>query len=232
MDRRGVFYLSRLQVQTLVFDQLGETLDMPRVLHAHGPSSIDLSVFMGDKHRLPVRLLAAPVEPHVAKERRRRLKLDARKRCQLVSKKRLALADWTILVTNTPLDLLSLVLARARWHIELLFKLWKQHGQIDARGTRKPWRALCELYAKLLAMLVLHWLMVVTCWSYPDRSLVKGAHTVQGYALMLASAMGGFIHLATAIEPVSRTIGAGCRINPRRRKPNTYQLLLGVSRGA
>ena len=216
LDRRGVFYLSRLQVQTLVFDQLGQVLDLPRVLRARGPGPIDLAVFMGNKHRLPVRLLAAPVEPSVAKERRRRLKLDARKRCQLVSKKRLTLADWTIFVTNTPLDLLSLeealVLARARWQIELLFKLWKQHGQIDAWRTRKPWRALCELYAKLLAMLVLHWLMVVTCWTYPDRSLVKGAHTVQGYAMILASAMGGFIRLATAIEQVGRTIGAGPHI--------------------
>jgi len=169
------------------------------------------------------------LQPGVAKERRRKLKLDARRRCQAVSKKRLALAGWTILVTNAPPDLLSLeealVLARARWQIELLFKLWKQHGQIDAWRTRKPWRALCELYAKLLAMMVQHWLMVVSCWSYPDRSLVKGAQTVRGYALMLASAMGGFIRLTPAIELVTRTISAGCRMNPRRRKPNTYQLL-------
>ena len=91
---------------------------------------------------------------------------------------------------------------------------------------------LCELYAKLVAVLVQHWLMVVSCWTYPERSLVKGAYTVRGYALMLASAMGGFIRLAAVIELVSRTISAGCRMNPRRRKPNTYQLLFGDSDGA
>ena len=116
--------------------------------------------------------------------------------------KRLALADWTILVTNVPPELLSLeealVLARARWQIELLFKLWKQHGQIDTWRTRKPWRALCELYAKLMALLVLHWLLVATCWTCPDRSLVKGAQTVRGYTLMLAAAMSGFIQLPSA----------------------------------
>ena len=236
LTRQGVFFLSRLQAQTLVFDQLGGALDLPRVLHAHSPGPIDLPVVIGDKHRLPVRLLAAPVDPRVAKERRRRLKVDARRRCRPVSKKRLALADWNILITNVPPELLSLeealVLARARWQIELLFKLWKQHGQVDAWRTRKPWRALCELYAKLLAMLVLHWLMVVTCWTYPDRSLVKGAQTVRGYALMLAAAMNGFIQLPSAIRLIGRTLSAGCRMNPRRRKPNTYQLLLGVAVGA
>lgn len=236
LDRQGVFHLSRLQAQTLVFDRSGEALDLPRVLRAHAERPADLAVCIGNKHRLPVRLLAAPVDPSVAKERRRKLKLDARRRCQPVSKKRLALAGWTILATNAPPELLSLeealVLARARWQIELLFKLWKQHGQIDTWRTRKPWRALCELYAKLLAMLVQHWLLVVTCWSYPDRSLVKGAQTVRGYALMLATAMGGSVRLTLAIELVANTISAGCRMNRRRRKPNTYQLLLGEGGGA
>ncbi len=169
LTRQGVFFLSRLQAQTSVFEPSGKRLDLRRVLRALGPGPIDLPVTIGNKHRLPVRLLAAPVAKSVAKERRRKLQLDARRRCQAVSKARLALADWTILVTNTPRELLSseeaMVLTRARWQIELLFKLWQQHGQIDAWRTRKPGRILCELYAKLLAMLVQHWLMVVSCWT-------------------------------------------------------------------
>ena len=187
------------------------------------------------KHQLPVRLLAAPVEPGVAQERRRKLKLEARRRCQPVSKKRLALADWTILVTNAPPELLSLeealVLARARWQIELLFKLWKQHGQIDEWRTQKPWRILCEVYAKMLAMLIQHWLLLVSCWTYPDPSLVKGAQTVRSYVLMLASAMAGFIQMTAVLEVLGHTLSSGCRMNSRRRTPITYQLLLGLNGG-
>ena len=235
LTRQGVFFLTRLQAQTLVFDQQGRVMDLPKELGAWGPGHVDCQVNIGNKHRLPVRLLAAPVDPSVAKERRRRLKLDARRRCQPVSKARVALADWTILVTNVPKEMLSLeealVLARARWQIELLFKLWKQHGQIDVWRTKKPWRVLCELYAKLLAMLVQHWLMVVSCWACPERSLVKGAQTVRSYALTLASAMAGFAPLSRVVQWIARTIGAGCRMNRRRRKPNTYQLLLATSGG-
>jgi len=232
MARQGVYFLSRLQAQTLVFAKDGKGLDLPKVLRAQYPGPVDLWTRIGNRHHLPVRLLAAPVAPEVAQERRRRLKLEARRRCQPVSKKRLALVDWTILVTNVPPEKLSLeealVLARARWQIELLFKLWKQHGQINAWRTRKPWRILCELYAKLLAMLVQHWIMVASCWAYPDRSLVKGAQTVRGYALMLASAMSGFTTLTAVLKLVGRTMSAGCRMNTRRNKPNTYQLLLGL----
>ena len=235
MARQKVFFLSRLQAQTLVFHHDGTGLDLPKVLRAQAPGPVDLWVCIGNKHRLPVRLLAAPVAPEVAQERRRRLKLEARRRCQPVSKKRLTLVDWTILVTNVPLEKLSLdealVLARARWQIELLFKLWKQHGQINAWRTQKPWRILCELYAKLLAMLVQHWIMVASCWAYPDRSLMKGAQTVRGYALMLASAMCGLTPLTTVLKLVGRTMSAGCRMNPRRNKPNAYQLLLGLNGG-
>ena len=66
-----------------------------------------------------------------------------------MSAARLALADWTILVTNVPLALLTLaealVLLRARWQIERLFALWKQHGHLDQTRSGKPWRVLCEV---------------------------------------------------------------------------------------
>jgi IS4 transposase len=53
-------------------------------------------------------------------------------------------------LTNTPLEKLSfaqgLALLRARWQIELLFKLWKEHGFVDKWKTTHPWRILCEVY--------------------------------------------------------------------------------------
>jgi IS4 transposase len=73
----------------------------------------------------------------------------------------------------------ALVLGRMRWQIELLFKLWKSHGHVDESRSTKPWRILCEVYAKLLAMLVQHWVFLVSLWAYPDRSLPKAAQTVQ-----------------------------------------------------
>jgi len=230
LDQQGVCWLSRLQVQTAVYDTTGQQRDLLALLEAQPTETMDLAVELGEAYRLPARLLAVRVPPAVADERRRRLRAAARKKGRMVSARRLALAAWTMLVTNVPVERLTvreaLVLGRARWQIELLFKLWKSHGRVDESRSLKPWRILCEVYAKLLAMVVQHWLFLVSCWAYPHRSLTKAAQTVQKHALHLASAFCRLTSLRMAITTVKRCLAAGCRMNRRKKHPNTYQLLL------
>jgi hypothetical protein len=232
IQTQDAYFLTRLKVQTSLFDPSGEQLVLPSFLRGQPTNEVDVPVLMGASHRLPVRLLAIRVTQEVASERRRKLKAEARRKGQTVSKARLELADWTILVTNVPGELLSLkealVLARARWQIELLFKLWKEHGRIDECRSKKPWRILCEFYAKLIAMLIQHWIFLVGCWQNPDRSLVKAADTVRSAAFALAIAVDGAIDLTVVIDRLAYCLSVGCCMNPRKKKPNTYQLLLGV----
>jgi hypothetical protein len=230
LDQHGVYWLSRLQVQTAVYDTTGQRRDLLPLLEAQATEPLDLAIKMGEGHRQPARLLAVRVPPAVANERRRRLRATARKKGRTVSARRLALAAWTMLVTNVPPDRLSvreaLVLGRARWQIELLFKLWKSQGYVDESRSLKPWRILCEVYAKLLAMVVQHWLLLVGCWAFPHRSLTKAAQTVQKHALHLASAFGRLPSLVRALTTVQRCLATGCRMNRRKKHPNTSQLLL------
>src|SRR6266496_2117137 len=231
----GVFWLSRLQVQTAVFAPTGHRLDLIAWLRQHAAtpaSTIDQPVTLGVGQHLPARLLAVRVPDEVSATRRRKLKAEAQRRGKTVSQARLTRADWTILVTNVPLTLLTteeaLILARARWQIELLFKLWKSHGHLDASRSQKPDRLLCELFAKLLALLIQHWLFLVTCWRAPNRSLVRAAQLVRQFALALAIACTAPAHLAIAIRRLAAGLAAGARIDSRRRRPGTWQLLLAV----
>jgi hypothetical protein len=230
LAQHGVCWLSRWQVQTALYDAAGDQRALLALLDAQPAATVDLAVRLGEAHRLPARLLAVRVPQAVADERRRRLRAVARKKGRMVSARRLALAVWTMLVTNVPSDRLTmreaLVLGRARWQIELLFKLWKSHGRVDESRSLNPWRILCEVYAKLLAMVVQHWLCLVSCWVYPHRSLTKAAQTVQKHALHLASAFRGMPSLVIALTTVKRCLAAGCRMNRRKKHPNTYQLLL------
>jgi hypothetical protein len=66
----------------------------------------------------------------------------------------------------------------------------------------------------------------VTMWAYPDRSLTKAAQTVQKHALHLARACSSVQRLGRALLTVKRCLAAGCRMNRRKKHPNTYQLLL------
>ncbi len=232
LGKEEEYYLTRLQARTVVFDQDDSRVNLLTLLQQQSSIVVDIPIKIGLTHRLPVRLLAVRVTEGVANERRRKLNEEARHKGQAVSKERLRLADWTIYVTNVPEELLSLrdamVMARVRWQIELLFKLWKSHGRIDEWRSDKPWRILCETYAKLIAMVLQHWLLLVCSWRYPDRSMVKAAQTVQDNVALLIGGIRGFIAMTTAIEQIQVCAVAGCRMNRRRKRPNAYQLLLDL----
>ncbi len=120
------------------------------------------------------------------------------------------------------------MVARARWQVELLFKLWKQHGLLDEWRTADPERILCEIFAKLIGLVIQHWLVVTAWWQYPDRSYVKAAQTIRAAAVLLASALAGLLSLDSVLDQIVRGAAAGCRLNPRHTRPNTYQLLLAL----
>jgi len=231
----GGFWLSRLHAQAVVFDATGTRRLVGELLAAQGTDEVDLPVTLGVRHRLPARLLARRVPPEVAAVRRRRLRAEAKRRGQRLGRARLALADWALFVTNVPAARLSLaealVLARARWQIELLFKLWKSEGRLDEGRSAQPWRVLGETYAKLIAMVLQHWTLLVGCWAWPDRSWPKAAQTIRQHALLLALALRSHRRLRTALATLRDCLAAGGRLNPRQAKPNTYQLLLAVEDG-
>lgn len=232
INNDGGFYLSRIQVQTHLFTRRGTRLDMPKWLKNQHTDEIDMPILTGKHHRIKARLLAWRMPQHVAQERRRKLLWQASRKGQKPSKARLALCDWTLLVTNTSKDLLSLkdaqCLARLRWQIELLFKLWKSHGQVDKSKSQKPWRILTEVYAKIIGLIIQHWVLLTRLWHYPDKSLVKAAQIVRKQAVLIATAIAPInpFTLSEALKIIQAGLERGCRMNTKKKIPNTYQLLM------
>ncbi len=233
LEGKGIYWLSRLHMLAQLFDAQRTPLPLsalPAWLRQRASTDLDTPLFLGGPQGIPIRLLALRVPDAVAAERRRRLREEAKRKRQQVSAHRLALAEWTLLVTNAPKEVLAfdeaLVLARARWQIELLFKLWKQHGLLDESRSLKPWRQLCELYAKMLGLLIQHWLLVVNCWRYPNRSLTQAAQTIRRYATALALVLSRPDHLTTLLTRLYQCLSVGCRISTRKTVPATFQRLL------
>lgn len=225
----GAYYLFRLHPQLAVFAPDGERWDVPARLAAAGPT-LDTPVQLGIAARIPARLLAARVPPEVAERRRRHLWAAARREGRQPPRMALALAGWNVYLTNVPPTLLTvdeaLVLAKVRWQIELLFKLWKQDGLVDQWRSTQPARILCEVYAKLISVVVQHWLTLLGGWHRPEYSRVQAARALRPYARWLAHALRHPPHLHAALQAARAALQAGCRLNPRRAHPNTYQLLL------
>lgn len=227
-----VFWLTRLKVNCQLFDTDDTLLCLPKWFKAHNSCQLDCPILLGKHAKLPARLLAKLVSPTIANKRRRQIKKQAKSKGKTPSFSRLALADWDIYLTNIDTKLLTakeaFVIARVQWQIELMFKLFKGHGQIDASRSEKPWRILCEVYAKLIAMIIQHWILLVGGWRYPEYSLRKAAKVVAKHALSIAAAFvsPSSQRLIVALEDIKRALANGCRISGRKSKPSTYQLLV------
>jgi hypothetical protein len=233
LARKGAFWLTHVQARTRVYDSQGQRWHLAALMANQTTPTVEMSVTLGTRERLPCRLMAQRVPAAVAEQRRERLRDRAKRANKKVSAERLALADWTVYVTNVPAEQLTLaeamVLGRCRWQIELLFKLWKSEGRIDESRSAEPWAILCEVYAKLLAMVVQHWVLLTSCWSYSNRSLTKASRTVRAHALQLVTVLGNRQLVCRTLEVIRRCLERGCRMNRRRRRPATYQNLLKLT---
>ena len=191
---------------------------------------VDVPLLLGRRQQLPVRRLAARVPSPVAAERHRRLQQEAQRKQQPVSPQRLALADWTILITNVPTNQLTPAeahtLYRARWQLAQLFQLWKTHGQLDQWRSRQPLRILCEIYAKLIGLVLQHWASTVGCWQDPARSMLKAAQVVRAHASQILLALQRLAWLDAILRRMREQMVRRCRLATRKTHPGTYQCLL------
>jgi Transposase DDE domain len=232
-EAQGVCWLTRYDPRCLVFDVQTQPMDLGALLQRTTEDRFDLPIQLSQQHQFRCRLVAVRVPPEVAAERRRKARAAARREGRTLSPKQLTLLDWTLFLTNVPASVLSvdevLVLARVRWQIELLFKLWKQQGQVDESRSQKPDRILCEVYAKLLGLLIQHWLLVAHGWQHANRSWFKAGQTIRQHSLRLGCALASLAQMLEIFETLAHCFAVGARLNTRKAKPNTVQRLLALA---
>jgi hypothetical protein len=179
-----------------------------------------------------IRLVAVRIPQEKVKERQEHYREYARSHRKPINARVMQLCQWTIVLTNVPATMLSgpqvFALLRARWQIELLFKLWKQFTLIDEWNSSKPWHVLCEVYAKLLAVVIQHWFLLLSCWDDPNRSLSGAAEILREQVPTLVHGVMGRLPLQRAVRFLLACVQGGCSIPQRRTRLNTSRLLLGV----
>ena len=227
LNEQGVWWVSRLPARAGIWHN-EQVVHLAHWLEAQNGATIDQPVEI-TAQQLPCRLLAIPVSTEVAQERRRRVRQAAAKRKNSQLKpETLTLCDWTILITNLPVDPYPpekiLAFQRLRWQIELLFKLWKSDLGLDQWRSQKPYRILTEVYAKLLLALIQHWFILLGCWHLQRRSLVKAVQTLRKHAFHILAALASLSHLTKILRLVLPSL-ARCSVQRRKARPATFQLL-------
>lgn len=252
LDEQGIFWLTPATANLIITDRKGIRRDLPSFIASRPAGQIDEWVWVGANKQLYCRLLvfAPSTETGPRKklyEQKTRVKgsrhdvqvgrhkapkgKKGRKHVE-ESPQRRRLKGALVLLTNAPVERLSAAqvrtLQRIRWQIELIWKLWKQHGKVDYWRSEKGMRILCEVYAKFIAMIMLHWFTIAGSWNNPHRSLVKACYLVQRVAPCIVLTMNGPITQQDLFQIMCRSM-KGCSMNTRKKHPNTSQRLFASS---
>jgi hypothetical protein len=234
-DAAGVYYVSRLPAHVRV-NRPGEApakvadfLTRLGADHFDGPVALAGGAYTG-------RLVARRCPPAVARRRREKLRRDARHKGSRVSAGQLALCEWTVFVTNLPaggfgFDALW-VLYRCRWQIECLFKRWKHWGQWGHSRGRNPGRFLCELYAKLIGLVVLHGTALLRGGPLAAASPVQTERRIRRAADRLRDALPAEPALIAVLQHLCDALRRLPRRRRRRTRPSTRQLLFAATLAA
>ncbi len=223
---RGEYWLSRLQPRTGVLTLDGEPVDVLALLK-QGITRQEMMVRIGASEQLEARLLLWKLPEQARARRRAKMKENAQKHGRALTAESLAWCDWNFLITNVSAKKLNFdecfVLYGVRWQIELLFKLWKTHGKLGHSRSENPQRILCEVYAKLLGVLIQHWIVLTGLWQIQERSLVKGCQMVREQSARMAGCINDFKALTELLKELAQRFTYGCSLNSRKTKPNTSQ---------
>ncbi len=221
----GVYWLTRYKVGTRLYSPTGQPIDLKQ--HLTGTEPLTLPVRMGSgTTAVSATLIAAPLPPEALTKRQARLKEQTRLDQRPLSQQQIDLAYWTIYLTNIPnlsFDQAQ-ALARTRWQIELLFKLWKSHARLLRSRSADPIRQQCEGYAKLLGILVAHWMLLVSGWQHDRLGAVDALRILRSHLPQLRRTFLYFSRFADIFHALAAELDAAPRLAKRRNNPLAFQL--------
>lgn len=228
------YFVCRLHPQSGVYatPEASHALDMAQLVQERGDDRYEFTGYVGSKTRLPVRILLQRLPLAVAEARRRKAQANARRRGKTYSAAYLTLLGWAIFLTNVPPERLSFDQVRAlyplRWQIELVFKLWKSQARLASIGQWRWQRVLCHLYARLLALVLFHWLVAPwRCGEAGELSLAKAFQVLQRYSGRLLRALRARGRgLATVLARLTGDFWRFARKNVRQKSPSSLQIFI------
>lgn len=230
MQKNKVWFCARPKGRTVIMDRQGKRITLLTALPQRVGQYKVMRVRVGSEQPLDLRLLAIRVPEEVAEQRRQHLHESACQHGKPVSEEQLKLAAWTLILTNAPAKLIggeeALIVMRARWSIELLFKLWKSESKIDEWRSHRPWKVLCEIYGKLIGVVIQHWFLLLGCWHDPYRSFFKAVSVVRKIATDCIEVLMGERSMQSVGRKVKKMMQSGCKVNHRATEPCLAQLLL------
>ena len=227
----GIYWISRLKANSYLSDETGARLDLENMLKVSEENTfITQRIRIGKTKQLQAYLIAQRLPEAETDKRRRSIRYRAKRKAQTPSKTLLRLAGYNLYITNIEAHRLTpkqvCVITGIRWQIELIFKCFKSLSKIHVSRSQKPYRILSEIYAKLIAVLIQHAVMIGAGYRPIQHSFIKTAKHIAGYARGLTLS---FQHsknaLLKTLKNIKRAFENGGSFQKSTGKNTTFQKL-------
>jgi hypothetical protein len=195
-----------------------------------------LDVFLDQKMTVKARMIIQAVPGQIAQKRVKDATIAGKRKDGYAPTKQYRIkSHYNIYITNAPEEMVPLsevpLFYRLRWQIELIFKTWKSLASIDKVKQMKKERFECQLYAKLIWILLNWRLYQVVDHSIktaePDEgcSIQKFFNMVNKQSFSLRSILAKTKDIENWIRTVFIPIMPTLKIERRLKKPTHLQIL-------
>jgi len=233
MAQKSAYFLSRYFYPTGLLDEFGKRIDLARLLRKQTGTHNEVQVKLGcrSQHQLPCRLIILRNPKEVTEKRRRRAKEHAKKRGTTLSQTYLFMLGWTLFITNAPDPMIGLKhvydFYRMRWQIELIFKLWKSYCGLNSILAWRRERILTELYAKLIGIVIVHFLLAPLripdeVWSEREVSQVRFQQILARFARSFKQGLANLMALTKTLDEFVLHVQRFALKQKRRQQPNVF----------
>ena len=165
----GAYFLSRLSFNVNVYLTIDAEEPIKLIQHINrfggGSKTMEFNVFLGQKHRIPIRLVVYRLPSDVYRKRQKAAIKAAKRKGRSISLSYLKFLKYTFFITNVPVTLWPMdavgTVYRLRWQVELVFKNWKSLFQINILKGTRPERIRCLIYGRLIVILIVQRLLAL-----------------------------------------------------------------------
>lgn len=182
------YFLSRLKLNIALYLPNVGAFNLEDYLKKVKGNISETLVALVNKSGEKIRLICIRVPEQIANERRTKAKAEARKKGITISEAKLRSLDWSIFITNVPVEIWKAedigTIYKIRWQVELVFKTWKSLLKLQCLNTTKKERVYCEIYGKLIiAVILTNMSTILTIVDEKEISAYKLIKLMQNYAL-------------------------------------------------
>jgi hypothetical protein len=199
IDQKGAFFISRLRPKVKIYEHKQgsyQPIDIKKIHRQMKDGQLayqELSVYIGEEKKLPVRLIIELMPQEIVNRRLAKVNAEAKKKKRQVSEEYKAYTCLSFFISNVEQQWLTTPqihsIYRLRWQIELRFKIWKSYYHIHANKKMKLHRFETYLYATLLFILI-NWEIVINLQTIIQEQTGKMLSVMKCYkALALTSNM-------------------------------------------